>query len=101
MSVTSEILEELRYTVTHYKRNLREAESKENILTGWLSLESKDKSVLYNIKNERYIKETLENRAEQHYNEAHRLFDRHKDDFEPNELKEAEALMNKLEEFSN
>lgn len=97
MSATAKILEDLRHKVTLYGSNIRAVRAKENLLFGYNNIPSKDKFVLFKIKEEESYKSILEDSANDNYNEAHRLFDRHKEDFNTEELREAEELMAKLE----
>ncbi|MGV2967185.1 hypothetical protein [Paenibacillus sp. AGC30] len=97
MSIASKILKDIRDNVIIYERNFGFAELKANIISG-LKNQIQDSSVKHQLQEAEAYKDEYEKNAEDSYREALRLFDNYKDDFESEELKEAEELINRLKE---
>ncbi|KGP77451.1 MULTISPECIES: hypothetical protein [Paenibacillus] len=95
MSITAKIIEDIREKVVLYERNSGFAEAKANVISG-LKEHKQNKSIKFQLKEAETYKEQFEREAENSYREAHRLFENYKDDFDSEELKEANELMERL-----
>lgn len=95
MSITSQIVDDIRDHVRNYEMNRSQAEDKENLVNGFRNA-PQTKSVKYQLREAQEYLTIYETNAANSRQEAMKLYRKYKEHFDSDELREAEELIEKL-----
>ncbi|MDQ0194911.1 hypothetical protein J2T20_003282 [Paenibacillus wynnii] len=94
--MTSKLVDIIRDHVNDYLVSTSMAEGKENEANGFKSLKKKTNAIQYQLREAETFQYLYEGQASMSRRAAHKLYDAFKDDFDSDELREAEELIDKL-----